>query len=119
MLSLMCFIFHLFSYSPSWYITYENTSIENFPNLTITSCMTQKFKSSSPFGIQYKFHLEVSNMFIYMFCSYMVVSKMLSWLVPFNFFSHDFWYKFSLQDAVDCPEWIVPFHVFKSLVEEV
>lgn len=39
----------------------------------------KKFKSSSPFGIQYKFHLE---------------------------------------DAVDCPEWIVPFHVFKSLVEE-
>lgn len=24
-----------------------------------------------------------------------------------------------LQDAVDCPEWIVPFHVFKSLAEEV
>ncbi|KAM5550654.1 mRNA cap guanine-N7 methyltransferase 1-like [Rosa sericea] len=39
----------------------------------------KKFKSSSPFGIKYKFHLE---------------------------------------DAVDCPEWIVPFHVFKSLVEE-
>ncbi|KAK9938329.1 hypothetical protein M0R45_015076 [Rubus argutus] len=39
----------------------------------------KKFRSSSPFGIKYKFHLE---------------------------------------DAVDCPEWIVPFHVFKSLVEE-
>ncbi|KAK5772543.1 hypothetical protein F383_20413 [Gossypium arboreum] len=39
----------------------------------------KKFKSSSPFGIKYKFHLE---------------------------------------DAVDCPEWIVPFHVFKSLAEE-
>ncbi|KAH0453616.1 hypothetical protein IEQ34_017940 [Dendrobium chrysotoxum] len=39
----------------------------------------KKFRSSSPFGIQYKFHLE---------------------------------------DAVDCPEWIVPFHVFKSLAEE-
>ncbi|KAK4804057.1 hypothetical protein SAY86_003874 [Trapa natans] len=37
------------------------------------------FKSSNPFGIKYKFHLE---------------------------------------DAVDCPEWIVPFHVFKSLAEE-
>lgn len=24
-----------------------------------------------------------------------------------------------LQDAVDCPEWIVPFHLFKSLAEEV
>ena len=24
-----------------------------------------------------------------------------------------------LQDAVDCPEWIVPFHVFKALAEEV
>ncbi|KAI8018087.1 Protein trichome birefringence-like 19 [Camellia lanceoleosa] len=24
-----------------------------------------------------------------------------------------------LLDAVDCPEWIVPFHVFKSLVEEI
>lgn len=24
-----------------------------------------------------------------------------------------------MQDAVDCPEWIVPFHVFKSLAEEV
>ncbi|KAF9608053.1 hypothetical protein IFM89_005203 [Coptis chinensis] len=23
-----------------------------------------------------------------------------------------------LQDAVDCPEWVVPFHVFKSLAEE-
>ncbi|PKI33731.1 hypothetical protein CRG98_045872, partial [Punica granatum] len=42
-------------------------------------CSCQKFKSSNPFGIQYKFHLE---------------------------------------DAVDCPEWIVPFHVFKSLAEE-
>ncbi|OMO80499.1 Glycoside hydrolase, family 1 [Corchorus capsularis] len=39
----------------------------------------KKFRSSSPFGIKYKFHLE---------------------------------------DAVDCPEWIVPFHVFKSLAEE-
>ncbi|XP_077236477.1 mRNA capping enzyme family protein isoform X2 [Tasmannia lanceolata] len=39
----------------------------------------KKFKSSSPFGIKYKFHLE---------------------------------------DAVDCPEWIVPFQVFKSLAEE-
>ncbi|XP_017256385.2 mRNA cap guanine-N7 methyltransferase 1 [Daucus carota subsp. sativus] len=39
----------------------------------------KKFKSTSPFGIKYKFHLE---------------------------------------DAVDCPEWIVPFHVFKSLAEE-
>ncbi|XP_059591645.1 mRNA cap guanine-N7 methyltransferase 1 isoform X1 [Vitis vinifera] len=39
----------------------------------------KKFKTSSPFGIKYKFHLE---------------------------------------DAVDCPEWIVPFHVFKSLAEE-
>ncbi|KAI3869371.1 hypothetical protein MKX03_014549 [Papaver bracteatum] len=37
------------------------------------------FKSSTPFGIKYKFHLE---------------------------------------DAVDCPEWIVPFPVFKSLAEE-
>ncbi|CAL9761399.1 unnamed protein product [Musa acuminata subsp. burmannicoides] len=40
---------------------------------------SKKFKSSSPFGIKYKFHLE---------------------------------------DAVDCPEWIVPFHVFKSLAQE-
>ncbi|XP_057494580.1 mRNA cap guanine-N7 methyltransferase 1 [Actinidia eriantha] len=39
----------------------------------------KKFKSSSPFGIKYQFHLE---------------------------------------DAVDCPEWIVPFHIFKSLAEE-
>ncbi|KAL8239237.1 hypothetical protein R6Q59_015804 [Mikania micrantha] len=39
----------------------------------------KKFKSSSPFGIKYKFHLE---------------------------------------DAVDCPEWIVPFNIFKSLAEE-
>lgn len=27
-------------------------------------------------------------------------------------------YKFHLEDAVDCPEWIVPFHVFKTLAEE-
>ncbi|XP_074347730.1 mRNA cap guanine-N(7) methyltransferase 1-like [Apium graveolens] len=27
-------------------------------------------------------------------------------------------YKFHLEDALDCPEWIVPFHVFKSLAEE-
>lgn len=27
-------------------------------------------------------------------------------------------YKFHLQDAVDCPEWIVPFHVFKEIAEE-
>ncbi|KAF3335967.1 mRNA cap guanine-N7 methyltransferase 1 [Carex littledalei] len=27
-------------------------------------------------------------------------------------------YKFHLEDAVDCPEWIVPFHVFKALAEE-
>ncbi|KAJ6980097.1 hypothetical protein Peur_060788 [Populus x canadensis] len=39
----------------------------------------KKFRSSSPFGIKYYFHLE---------------------------------------DAVDCPEWIVPFHVFKALAEE-
>lgn len=39
----------------------------------------KKFRSSSPFGIRYQFHLE---------------------------------------DAVDCPEWIVPFPVFKSLAEE-
>ncbi|XP_060202348.1 mRNA cap guanine-N7 methyltransferase 1-like isoform X2 [Lycium barbarum] len=39
----------------------------------------KKFKSSNPFGIKYKFHLE---------------------------------------DAVDCPEWIVPFHVFKAMAEE-
>ncbi|CAK7338316.1 unnamed protein product [Dovyalis caffra] len=39
----------------------------------------KKFKSSSPFGIKYNFHLE---------------------------------------DAVDCPEWIVPINVFKSLAEE-
>eukprot|EP01018_Ginkgo_biloba_P010759 Gb_30863 [translate_table: standard] len=37
------------------------------------------FKASSPFGIQYKFHLE---------------------------------------DAVDCPEWLVPFRNFQSLAEE-
>ncbi|WOL04538.1 mRNA cap guanine-N7 methyltransferase 1-like [Canna indica] len=41
--------------------------------------ISKRFKSSSPFGIKYKFHLE---------------------------------------DAVDCPEWIVPFHVFKTLAEE-
>jgi len=39
----------------------------------------KKFKSSRPFGIQYKFHLE---------------------------------------DAVDCPEWLVPFHIFKELAKE-
>ncbi|KAK9673996.1 hypothetical protein RND81_12G204000 [Saponaria officinalis] len=39
----------------------------------------KKFKASSPFGIQYTFHLE---------------------------------------DAVDCPEWVVPFNLFKSLAEE-
>ncbi|XP_071724797.1 mRNA cap guanine-N(7) methyltransferase 1-like [Rutidosis leptorrhynchoides] len=39
----------------------------------------KKFRSSCPFGIQYKFHLE---------------------------------------DAVDCPEWIVPFHLFKSMAAE-
>ncbi|XP_038689234.1 mRNA cap guanine-N7 methyltransferase 1 isoform X1 [Tripterygium wilfordii] len=39
----------------------------------------KKFKSSTPFGIKYQFHLE---------------------------------------DAVDCPEWIVPFNLFKSLAEE-
>ncbi|PHT72654.1 mRNA cap guanine-N7 methyltransferase 1 [Capsicum annuum] len=39
----------------------------------------KKFKSSNPFGIKYKFHLE---------------------------------------DAVDCPEWIVPFPVFKAMAEE-
>ncbi|XP_027355376.1 mRNA cap guanine-N7 methyltransferase 1 isoform X2 [Abrus precatorius] len=26
--------------------------------------------------------------------------------------------EFSEKDAVDCPEWIVPFHIFKSLAEE-
>jgi hypothetical protein len=24
-----------------------------------------------------------------------------------------------MQDAVDCPEWVVPFHLFKLLAEEV
>ncbi|KAJ3688920.1 hypothetical protein LUZ61_018084 [Rhynchospora tenuis] len=27
-------------------------------------------------------------------------------------------YKFHLEDAVDCSEWIVPFHIFKALAEE-
>ncbi|XP_047341499.1 mRNA cap guanine-N7 methyltransferase 1 [Impatiens glandulifera] len=27
-------------------------------------------------------------------------------------------YQFHLEDAVDCPEWIVPFNVFKALAEE-
>ncbi|CAN6443407.1 unnamed protein product [Victoria cruziana] len=27
-------------------------------------------------------------------------------------------YQFHLEDAVDCPEWIVPFHIFKSLADE-
>ncbi|KAG9153818.1 hypothetical protein Leryth_005943 [Lithospermum erythrorhizon] len=27
-------------------------------------------------------------------------------------------YTFHLEDAVDCPEWVVPFHLFKSLAEE-
>ncbi|CAN1175021.1 mRNA cap guanine-N7 methyltransferase 1 [Linum perenne] len=27
-------------------------------------------------------------------------------------------YQFHLEDAVDCPEWVVPFDVFKSLAEE-
>ncbi|KAL5221757.1 hypothetical protein ABZP36_026470 [Zizania latifolia] len=27
-------------------------------------------------------------------------------------------YKFHLEDAVDCPEWVVPFHLFKLLAEE-
>ncbi|KAF1899291.1 hypothetical protein Lal_00019418 [Lupinus albus] len=26
--------------------------------------------------------------------------------------------EFSSKDAVDCPEWVVPFHIFKSLAEE-
>jgi hypothetical protein len=25
----------------------------------------------------------------------------------------------NMQDAVDCPEWVVPFHLFKLLAEEV
>lgn len=27
-------------------------------------------------------------------------------------------YTFHLEDAVDCPEWIVPFHIFKAMAEE-
>ena len=27
-------------------------------------------------------------------------------------------YEFHLEDAVDCPEWLVPFHVLKALAEE-
>ncbi|GAB2258786.1 hypothetical protein Droror1_Dr00014946 [Drosera rotundifolia] len=27
-------------------------------------------------------------------------------------------YKFHLEDAVDCPEWIVPFHIFKEMAEK-
>ncbi|KAL0306432.1 UNVERIFIED_CONTAM: cap guanine-N7 methyltransferase 1 [Sesamum radiatum] len=47
--------------------------------MSSSKSLEKKFKSSNPFGIKYKFHLE---------------------------------------DAVDCPEWIVPFHVFKSMAEE-
>ncbi|KAG6515919.1 hypothetical protein ZIOFF_026365 [Zingiber officinale] len=31
---------------------------------------------------------------------------------------HSYLTKLCMQDAVDCPEWIVPFHVFKSLADE-
>ncbi|KAE9447032.1 hypothetical protein C3L33_21072, partial [Rhododendron williamsianum] len=63
----------------------------------------KKFKSSSPFGIKYKFHLEGLRTFL-------LDSFLAIW-------GHG---KFNepLQDAVDCPEWIVPFHIFKSLAEE-
>ncbi|TXG67304.1 hypothetical protein EZV62_008579 [Acer yangbiense] len=60
----------------------------------------KKFKSSQPFGIKYKFHLEKI-----LFVGHQVTD--------FTLYSLFLW-----QDAVDCPEWIVPFHVFKSLAEE-
>ncbi|RWW07472.1 hypothetical protein BHE74_00030886 [Ensete ventricosum] len=61
--------------------------------------MVQKFKPSSTFGIKYKFHLELTSFYC----------KLLMYLTELNV----------MQDAVDCPEWIVPFHVFKCLAEEV
>ncbi|CAL9078307.1 unnamed protein product [Musa textilis] len=59
---------------------------------------SKKFKPSSPFGVKYKFHLEFAS-----FCC-----KLLMYLTELS----------AVQDAVDCPEWIVPFHVFKRLAEE-
>lgn len=38
-------------------------------------------------------------------------------MVKIKYGEHD--KSFILQDAVDCPEWIVPFHVFKEIAEEV
>ena len=39
----------------------------------------------------------------------------------FSFMKLRFGNKFfgNMQDAVDCPEWVVPFHLFKLLAEEV
>ena len=44
-------------------------------------------------------------------CSSFCVDKLKRSAVV-NFFCN-------LQDAVDCPEWVVPFHLFKLLAEEV
>ncbi|XP_055812661.1 mRNA cap guanine-N7 methyltransferase 1-like isoform X4 [Solanum dulcamara] len=57
----------------------------------------KKFKSSNPFGIKYKFHLEA--------------------LEP-TVFRKQHLYLLEVVDAVDCPEWIVPFPVFKAMAEE-
>uniref|UniRef100_A0A2N9HLD0 mRNA (guanine-N(7))-methyltransferase n=1 Tax=Fagus sylvatica TaxID=28930 RepID=A0A2N9HLD0_FAGSY len=66
----------------------------------------KKFKSSSPFGIKYKFHLEV-----------LLIIKYVCYLVMVHV-SPDSMVGFHVKDAVDCPEWVVPFHVFKALAEE-
>ena len=110
--------------------------------------MLQKFKSSSPFGIKYKFHLEVLFLTIPIQISAFHINKGILLLLVQEFEEKDtvkdllhtflllsltiyvvellhgvvlimFHWDILLQDAVDCPEWIVPFHVFKSLAEEV
>ena len=116
--------------------------------LTHFDDMVQKFKSSSPFGIKYKFHLEVLFLTIPIQISAFHINKGILLLLVQEFEEKDtvkdllhtflllsltiyvvelchgvvlimFHWDILLQDAVDCPEWIVPFHVFKSLAEEV
>lgn len=50
------------------------------------------------------------------FLSFMLSTMELFWS---QFLNECYLIIVQFQDAVDCPEWIVPFHVFKSLAEEV
>ncbi|XP_055812659.1 mRNA cap guanine-N7 methyltransferase 1-like isoform X2 [Solanum dulcamara] len=105
----------------------------------------KKFKSSNPFGIKYKFHLEerlrriwsagavrrfgadertswscclLTGRWSSLVSRLVVVDGRRSMALEPTVFRKQHLYLLEVVDAVDCPEWIVPFPVFKAMAEE-